>query len=234
MGFFTRAAFIALIGFAALFSSAGPAYSQDRPLPVVTVTGEAIVTAVPDTAELRGGVTTSGKTAREASAANARAMAPVLAALKEAAIPAEDIQTSRLAISPIQDRNRPAAERVTGFQASNQVLVLIRDVSKVGDILDRIVAAGANEVWGIDFFVSAPSKLLDAARPQAIADARRKADIYARAAGLELGRAVSISEEGSAAPMRNFAARAAAQATPVAPGQETLRLTVSVSFELLR
>jgi uncharacterized protein YggE len=211
------------------------AQGQERPAPLVIVTGEATMTVAPDTAELRGGVTAQGKTAREASAANARTMTPILAALKESGVAAEDIQTSRLTIQPVQDRNRPGADRITGFQASNQVTVRIRDITKVGDIVDRLVAAGANELWGIEFLVSKPSRTLDAIRPEAIADARRKAEIYARAAGLELGRAIAISEEGASPPIPLRAAVArAAPATPIATGQETLRLTVTVSFELLR
>ena len=210
-------------------------HGQERIVPLVTVIGEASIAVAPDMAELRGGVTSQGKTAREASAANARAMTPIMAALKEAGIAAEDIQTSRLVLSPVQDRNRPGGERITGFQASNQVTIRIRDATKVGDVLDRLVTAGANEFWGVEFLVSAPSKALAMARPEALADARRKADIYARAVGAEIGRAVSISEEGAPppGPMRATLARAA-PSTPVAPGQETLRVTVTVSFELLR
>jgi hypothetical protein len=210
-------------------------FAQERAPPLVTVTGEASVAAAPDIAELRAGVTTQGKTAREASAANAKAMAPVLAALKESGVAVDDVQTARLTIQPVHDRSRPGAERISGFQASNQVLVRIRDVTKVGDIVDRLVAAGANEFFGIEFFVSAPTKLLDSIRSQAILDARRKADLYARAAGLEIGRAISIVEESAQppVPMRAAVARAA-PATPIAPGQEILRVSVTVSFELLR
>jgi uncharacterized protein YggE len=233
MPFLVRTLWMAL-GIAASVVVAVPVQSQERPASLVTVSGEATIAVAPDMAELRSGVTTQGKTAREASAANARAMTSVLAALKEAGIAGEDIQTTRLSIQPVQDRNRPGAERITGFQASNQITIRMRDVTRVGDILDRLVTAGANEFGGLDFFVSAPSKLLDSVRPQAILDARRKADIYARAAGLELGRAVSIIEEGVAPPIPLRAAARAAPATPVAPGQETLRATVTVSFELLR
>jgi len=91
--------------------------------------------------------------------------------------------------------------------------------------------AGANEMSGIEFVVSEQSKLLDQARDDAIADAHRKAELYARAAGAKLGRVVSITEEGSSPPPRPMQAMRAG-AVPVAPGEQTLRAVVTVSYEL--
>jgi uncharacterized protein YggE len=211
------------------------AHGQDRFLSLITVTGEANVSVAPDLAELRGGVVSQGKTARQASEANAKSMTTVLAALTESGIAAADMKTSRVSIQPVRENQPGTAGRIASFQASNQVTVRIRDIGRVGDVIDRLVAAGANEIWGVEFLVSNPSQALDAARPEAIADARRKAEIYARAAGLTLGRAYSISEDGASSPMplRAAAARAAA-ATSVVPGNELLRLVVTVSFELQR
>jgi uncharacterized protein YggE len=208
--------------------------AQERSIWLVTVAGEASVTVAPDLAELRAGVTSQGKSAREASEANARAMTKVLATLKDAGIADNDLQTSRLSLHPVHEGSRGPAGKISGFQASNQVMVRIRDIDKVGEILDRAVAAGANDVSGVEFLVSDPSKVLDAARPQAVVDARRKAEIYAKATGLGLGRAAAINEEGFAAPVGMRMSAARATSTPVAPGQETLRVVVTVSFELLR
>jgi uncharacterized protein YggE len=99
-------------------------------------------------------------------------------------------------------------------------------------VLDRAIAAGANEMSGIEFVVSEQSKLLDQARDDAIADARRKAELYAKAAGAKLGGVVSISEEGPAPPQPRPMQAVRAGAVPVAPGEQTLRATVSVSYEL--
>lgn len=224
----------ALVVVAMAFLPAAGARTQERPVWLVTVNGEASVSVVPDLAELRAGVASQGKTAKEAGEANAKAMQRVLSALREGGLEEADIQTSRISLQPLREGERGRSGRITGFQASNQVTVKIRDIAKVSETIDRVVAAGANEVWGIDFLVSDPSKVLDAARPQAIADARRKAEIYARAAGLGLGRAAAISEDGFPSPIGLRAAPRAVAATPVAPGQETLRVSVSVSFELLR
>jgi uncharacterized protein len=212
---------------------AAPALAQVAPVATISVTGEAQVSAAPDLAQIDAGVSTGAKTAREASDANNAAMGRVLLALKGAGIDEKDFQTSRLSLQPQYAPNRSGPNAVVGYQASNRVTIKLRDVTKIASTIDLLVAAGANDIGGINFMVSAASKLLDDAREQAIADARRKAEIYARAAGVTLGSPVSISEEGSPAPMqfRRMSAAAAASA-PVAQGEETLQVTVSVSWAI--
>ena len=204
--------------------------------PTVSVTGEASISVPPDLAQIDSGVTTEAKTAREASEANNKAMAGVLQALKNAGLAEKDIQTSRLSLSPqsTPGRNPNAPFQITGYRASNRVTVTIRDITKVADTIDVLVGSGANEISGISFMVSKASKLLDDARTEAIADARRKAEIYAKAANISLGAPISISEETtpSPAPYRKMAVRMDAAAAPVAQGEETLRVSVSVSYEL--
>jgi len=203
--------------------------------PTVSVTGEASISVPPDLAQIDSGVTTEAKTAREASEANNKAMAGVLQALKNSGLAEKDIQTSRLSLSPqsVPGRNPNAPFQITGYRASNRVTVTIRDITKVADTIDVLVGAGANEISGISFAVSKASKLLDDARAEAMADARRKAEIYAKAANITLGAPVSISEETAPGPVpyRKMAGAMAASA-PVALGEETLRVSVSVSYEL--
>jgi uncharacterized protein YggE len=212
---------------------AAPALAQVVPPAAISVTGEATVSAPPDLAQIEGGVTTEARSAREASDSNNAAMGKVLLALKGAGIEEKDFQTSRLTLQPQYAPNRNGANAVVGYRASNRVTIRLRDVTKVASVIDMLVAAGANELGGINFTVSGASKLLDDAREQAIADARRKAEIYAKAAGVTLGSPISISEEGSSGPMpyRRMAAGMAASA-PVAQGEETLRVTVSVSWAI--
>ena len=205
-----------------------PAHAAER---LVTVTGEATVAVAPDAAVIRIGVTSQDKTAREASEANAKQMTAVLAAIKDTGIADRDVQTSRLSLQPQYDPNKSGTARLTGFQATNQVTVRIRDIDKLPVFLDRAIAAGANEMSGIEFVISEQSKLLDRARDDAIADARRKAELYAQAAGSKLGPVVSITEEGSATTPRPMQAMRAG-AVPIAPGEQTLRATVTVSYEL--
>jgi uncharacterized protein YggE len=222
--------------FAVAFASgllAAPALAQVTPIATISVTGEAQLSVPPDLAQIDGGVTTEAKTAREASDTNNAAVGKVLLALKAAGIDEKDFQTSRLSLQPQYAPNRSGPNAVVGYQASNRVTVKLRDVSKVAGTIDLLVAAGANNIGGINFMVSAASKLLDDAREQAIADARRKAEIYAKAAGVTLGSPVSISEDGSPGPtpFRKMAAGMAASA-PVAQGEETLQVTVSVSWAI--
>ena len=212
---------------------AAPALAQIVPPAAITVSGEATVSVPPDLALVEGGVTSEAKTAREASDANNAAMGKVLQALKGAGIEAKDLQTARLSLQPQSAPNRSGPSAIVGYRASNRVTIRVRDVIKVAGVIDTLVAAGANDIGGINFMVSQASKLLDEAREQAVADARRKAEIYAKAAGVTLGAPLSISEEGSPAPMpfRKMSAGMAA-AAPVAQGEETLAVTVSVSWAI--
>lgn len=211
---------------------ASPAIAQVPP-PSISVAGEATISAAPDLAQVDGGVTSDAKTAREASEANNKAMGIVLLALKSSGIPEKDYQTSQLSLQPQYAPNRNGPSPVIGFRASNRVTVTVRDVAKVGSVIDTLVTNGANDIGGISFMVAQPSRLLDEARPKAIADAQRKAEIYARAAGVTLGAPLSISEESSPGPMtfRKMSAGVAA-AAPIAQGEETLRISISVSYEI--
>jgi uncharacterized protein YggE len=214
---------------------AAPALAQTMPPPAISVTGEATVSVAPDQAQIDGGVTSDAKTAREASDANNAAMGKVLLALKGAGIEEKDYQTSRLSLQP-QFATPKVAERAPGivsFRASNRVTVKIRDVTKVANVIDVLVGAGTNDIGGINFTVTQASKHLDEAREKAIADARRKAEIYAKAAGVTLGEPISISEEGAPTPVfRGKMAAPMAAGAPVAQGEETLSVTVSVTWAI--
>ena len=214
---------------------AAPALAQTMPPPAISVTGEANVSVAPDQAQIDGGVTSDAKTAREASDANNAAMGNVLLALKGAGIDEKDYQTSRLSLQPQFATPSKVTERagIVSFRASNRITVRIRDVTKVANVIDVLVGAGANEIGGIHFTVTQASKYLDEAREKAIADARRKADIYARAAGVTLGEPISISEEGAPGPVfRSKMAAPMAAGAPVAQGEETLSVTVSVTWAI--
>jgi uncharacterized protein YggE len=229
----------ALLAFAVVSVTwlAAPALAQTMPPPAISVTGEATVSVAPDQAQIDGGVTSDAKTAREASDANNAAMGKVLLALKGAGIDEKDYQTSRLSLQPQFAANYKPSERasgIVGYRASNRVTIKVRNVSDVAAVVDTLVGAGANEIGGINFTVTQASKVLDEAREKAIADARRKADIYAKAAGVTLGEPISISEEtGSPGPLfRSKVAAPMAAGAPVAQGEETLSVTVSVSWAI--
>ena len=225
----------ALAAFAAGTLLVAPALAQTAPPAMISVTGEATVSVPPDLAQIDAGVTSEAKTAREASETNNAAMGKVLLALKGAGIEEKDFQTSRLSLQPQSAPNpsRPGPSAIVGYRASNRVTIRLRDVTKVASVIDTLVGAGANDIGGINFTVSQASKLLDEAREQAIADARRKAEIYAKATGVTLGAPLSISEEGAAAPITlRRMATGMAESAPVARGEETLHLTVGVSWAI--
>jgi len=202
--------------------------------PAISVTGEAQISVAPDIAFVDAGVATDARTAREASEANNAAMAKVFAALKAANIDARDVQTSRLSLQPQYAPNRSGPSPIVGYRASNRVTVRIHDVSKVAGVIDTLVGAGANDIGNVAFEVSQASKLLDEAREKAVADARRKAEIYAKAAGVTLGAPLSISEGSAPQPVfrSKMVAGMAAAPTPIAQGEETLSVSVSVTWAI--
>jgi uncharacterized protein len=224
---------------AAVLVSNLSAQAQQSPLSPergVVVIGEGSVSLAPDYARIGSGVTTRAKTAREAADANAKAMAAIMAMLVGAGIEQKDIQTSRFSVHPIYESHPPNNEqRLTGFGVSNQINVTIRQLDKVGDILDRLVTTGATDVGSVEFLHSDVSKALDQARVAAVADARRKAELYAHAAGLNLGSVTWITEDSGYAPpmpmaMRTLAAPAAS--VPIAAGEDTLHVRITVSFDM--
>jgi uncharacterized protein len=226
---------ICLAAFAASAPLTAQAQAPAEPAAVISVIGEAHISAPPDLAEIDAGVSSDAKTARGASDANNAAMGKVLLALKAAGIDTKDYQTSRLSLQPqysVAKQGSPTT--VIGYRASNQVNIRLRDVTKLAGVIDTLVGAGANDIGGINFMVSQASKLLDDAREQAIADARHKAEIYAKAAGVTLGAPLSISEEGGASRpvFARLAVATAAAPMSIAQGEETLSITVSVTWAI--
>jgi uncharacterized protein len=218
-------------------SLATPAEAQqpqsDRQTNIV-VSGEGRISVAPDYAAITAGVTTKAKTAKEATDANAKLMAAVIAALRDGGIAQKDIATTQFSVQPVYTTQSNTEPKLTGFSASNQVAVTIRQMDKVGDIADRMVAAGATNIGNLAFLHSDASKLLDQAREAAVADARRKAELYARASGVTLGRLVSISENSAYTPYAAMDGmfRAKAVATPIASGEDTLRVAITVDFDI--
>jgi uncharacterized protein len=218
-----------------------PALAQAELPPAISVSGEGTVSVPPDLAQIDAGVASDAKTAKEAAEANNAAMGKVLAALKGAGIDEKDYQTSRLSLLPQTappTPGRQAPPAIIGYRATNHVTIKVRDLTKVASVIDTLVAAGANDIGNVGFTVREPSKLLDEARENAVADARRKAEIYAKAAGVTLGAPLDITEGGAPTPMfrgkmfGTFAGAAANAPTPIAQGEETLAVSVSVTWAI--
>lgn len=207
---------------------------------VLDVVAEGRTTRVPDLATIRAGVVTQAPTAARALADNAAAMARVLGGLRRAGVAARDVATATVSLQP-QYRyaeNQPPA--ITGYQATNSVAVRFRDVGKSGAILDALVAEGANQIDGPNLSVGEPDAALDEARVDAVKRARARAEVYARAAGLTVGRIVSIVEAGQDAggpdrpPVVYARAMAAEAKTQIAPGEKDITVSLQVRFLLDR
>lgn len=218
---------------------ARPVHADEAPRPTLSLTGTGEILARPDMALIHSGVVTEAETARAALDANNEAIAAVIAAMKEADIEARDIQTSGFSVQPRYHypKNGDDAEspKIVGYSVTNSVAVKVRDLDTLGGVLDKAVTVGANRINGIDFIVSDADKRLDEARGLAIADATRKARIYADAASVELSRIQSIAEAGgfAPAPRKAMMMRAeAAAAVPVEAGEQSLSVTVSVTWEI--
>jgi len=233
----TRGAVLALaaaLAGAACAPMAGPDGVPRRPA-TVTVSGLGTVSAAPDMAEITSGVVTQAPTAAGALAANSQAMEQVLRSLTALGVAARDIQTTNISVSPqrrvVRGEGRPP--EIVGYEVTNQVRVKVRELGQLGRVLDQQVAQGANSVYGIRFGLADPAPMLDEARKRAMSDARRRAELYAAAASLKIGRVVAVQEAGAAAPRSEMGARVmAAGAVPVAPGEQEIQASLSVTFSL--
>ncbi len=233
---------LAMASAATLMVVALPAAAQELRVTAAPVDGTVLdvsatgtSTRVPDLALIQAGVVTQSATAGEAMAQNSARMATVLAALRKAGVAERDIQTSNVGLAPQYRYAENQPPVITGYQASNQVTVRFRDIAKSGAILDALVREGANNIAGPSLMVDKPEAALDEARTRAIAVARARADLYAKAAGLRVDRILSISESGGMpAPVPMMAMRAEAKFadTEVVAGERELSVSVQVRFLL--
>ena len=191
--------------------------------------------AAPDMATITLGLTSTGDTAAAAMAENAAGVRAVLANLSAAGIAPRDVQTSGLSLGPNWTAYGSGAEqRITGYTAQNMVTVRVRALEGLGGVLDAAVKDGANTLNGLGFGVTEPGPLMDEARRRAVADAARKAAIIAEAAGVRLGRVLSITEGGGGGgmPQPMFRAEASMDAVPVAGGEVSFEVSVSMVWAL--
>lgn len=209
-----------------------------RAMARLTVSAEGSATAQPDMAAISLGVTVQADTAAKAMAENATRQQAVIDKLKAEGIEARDIQTSGLNLSPVQNYSQDGKPPViTGYMAQNMVSVRVRDLAKLGPVLDMLVAAGANEINGISFSREDATEAEDTARVNAIAAARHKAEVMAKAAGMVLGPLMVLSDgavDNSPRPMMMAMGRdAKASAPPIEAGELNITANVSATFALL-
>jgi uncharacterized protein len=211
----------------------------ERPSLNLSAYGE--VKARPDMATITFGVVTEATTAAEAMSRNATQMNQVMAALRRAGIAERDVQTSGLNLSAQYDYVQNEPPKLRGYQASNQVTVIVNDLTKVGSTADAVVSAGVNQINGISFGLKDPSAAENQARQIAVRNLQAKAALYSQALGVELGGIRSLSEGGGYAPQppmpmyaRAMSMDSAGGATPVAAGELTVRIDITGVYDLNR
>lgn len=232
---FATGLFLLLIG----LSPAVAAEEKDPGL--LTVSGRGEVKAVPDEARIGAGVVREARTAGEALAANSQAVRNVLAALRQAGVEERDVRTRQVSLSPVYEprpkRDRP--RQIVGYRASNQLSIRARDLEKLGALMDALVVAGATNLNGPHFAHGEPRPLQDEARRRAVQDARRKAELYAEAAGVTLVRLLRLDEGGVSIPRprRMMAARVELDSAPrgpvpIAVGENVIGASVTLVYEI--
>jgi uncharacterized protein YggE len=243
------AAGIALAGLMTLTAVGGVARvaAQDASTPTaggsstatITVNGVGNISMTPDTASVTLGVTVVDKTLKAAQAKATTQMQAVIDEIKANGVDDKDIQTSNFSVNVNQsyDNNGNPGE-VTGYTVNNQVNVTVRDLSKLGSLLDKVVEKGANSIWGINFYVNDQTDAAKQARTLAVQDATQHATELAAAAGGSLGKIISIDETSSPSPVAvaydKASQGAGGGAAPIQTGSATVTATVSMTFELVQ
>lgn len=201
----------------------------------ITVTASGSVAAAPDMARVTAGVASEAGTAKAALDKNSATMREVLKGLSDAGIADEDVKTTGFRVSPRYQHDKGARlPEIQSYSVSNDVHVAVRDLEKLGPLLDQLVKLGANQIGGLSFDIANSDELEDEARKKAIENARKRAELYAQAAGATLGEVLTISEGSSTimprGPVR--ARMAMAESVPIAEGQQEISVQVTVSYRL--
>lgn len=216
--------------------SSSPNSIQPETTLSVSATGE--VSRAPDIAAITAGVQTEADTASAAMTQNAAAMDGVYKALTSAGVAERDMQTSNLSLQPRYDytNNNGTPPKVTGYTASNQLTVTVRDLDNLGTTMDAIVAQGGNTISGLQFSLDDPSEARDEARREAINMAVERANLYADATGYRVARIVTITENSGGGyqpmPVMRMRAESADASTKVSRGEVGYSVTVNVTFEM--
>ena len=213
------------------------ALAESTPIRTITVTGQGEAVAAPDMALLNIGARTDAQTAAAALRQNSQNMAATIKKLKDLGIEDRDIQTSGLSINPRYDyeRNR-SAPKLIGYTASNNLSVKLRDLAKAGSVIDQAVQSGANTIGGISFTFADPSPLYEAAREDAVKRAKAKADLLTEAAGVKLGKVMTIQDGYGPAPSPFVPVMESSMkfdaAVPVQAGESTISANVTIIYEI--
>ncbi len=222
----------ALLASTAFLLAASPALADDVH-PTLSLSATADVQIAPEFATVQSGVVSRAATAQQAMQANANAMTAVFAALRRAGITGNDVQTSQLSVTPVYaDRTEPNQNQyeIIAYETRNTVSAKVRDTTRVGNVIDAMVSAGANNIQSVSFGAEDTSTAMDQARRDAIAELLARANLFADAAGFELCGITRMSEDFARAPQPMMMARMESASTPVAAGQLSISATVNADF----
>jgi uncharacterized protein len=208
--------------------------NPNQPVPQLSVTGTGEVYVTPDIAYINIGVHTKSETVSDALTQNNGQAQAVVKALGELGVETKDIQTTAFNVYPQQEYG-PSGELLrTVYAVDNTVYVTVRDLGKLGQILDAVVRSGANNINGITFDIKEKAKALSEARAKAIADAKAQADEISQAAGITLGSILNLSVNVNNVPQPVYegkgGAMAADMSVPVSAGQLTITANAYINY----
>ena len=234
-------ALVGALSLSSLIPSGNWAEAQDVPqVATVSVSGTGAVTTTPDTATVTVGIDVIDADLGTAQARASEQAKGIIDTLKGLGVDAKDIKTANYSVNIMRDYSEGGdPTRITGFEVTNQVLVTVRKVDALGGLLDGVVAAGANSIYGVGFYVDDPTPFQAEARKLAVQNATETATQLAEAAGLKLGRVLSISAGSSdyyPQPMyggRGGGGAEMAMDVPIETGSSEISTTVSMVFELV-
>jgi len=218
--------------FLGLFFSVAPAFAEGA---YISMSGRGSVSAAPDVAEISVGVTTTSPTADRAMRANAARMNEVFALLEAQKIQRADIQTVQFSVNPQWSNRQTSIDKpleIDGFVATNILRIKVRNIPALGAVLDALATAGANRIESISFSITDQAPLLDRARVLAVEDARHKAEVFAKAAGVTLGAIEMISETADVASPVFRAEALRLDASPIAEGTQIVSADVTIRWAL--
>lgn len=248
-----RIAAVAFGGIALALVACTPEVNVAAPGPAeasgIAVSGSGTTSVKPDVALVNLGIEVTSNTVADARAKAATTMESLTKAVKAKGVADADIQTQVFNIYPQYGAPspglavKPGAPEIVGYTVSNQVQLKVRNLDSVSDVLDTAIGAGGNSIRvnGLQFTIEKPDQYLAKAREEAVQNAKARAEVLAKAAGVKVGRPRSIAESGVAIPqfdrLQSMAAPATGGrggATPVSPGEEKLSVNVSIVFEIER
>jgi len=233
----TKCSFIFILSLALVVAGFRLSFA-DESARTIRVTGQGQASSVPDMATIHTGVVTQAALAVDAMEQNNQSVEKLMSDLKNMKIAETDIQSAQFSVQPEYARGARGERlaEIIGYRVTNQLRIRVRDLPELGKLLDKLIRSGSNQMSGLSFGVDDSTAIMNEARTQAIADARARAELYAKAAGVAVGKILSIDEQQAVIPQPRFFSRAmegVAASVPIATGEQDFTASINVVFELV-